>query len=574
MSDPPGAAVPHPLPFRVGLCMFLAFALPFVGANRAAFKNWFSDDDLDNLWMMRDQKRYADLAAGFASPKLADFNFRPTGHVVYKIFSERFGLSFAPWIVLLFAAHLLDCWLVWLIVRRLGAPAAAAALGTFMFGFHMACFSAWWQPMYIFDLLCGVFVRLSLYAYLRGWLIAPLLFFWTAYKAKELAVALPAVLLAYEHLLGGRRWRRVAPYAAIAAVFAVQGVLANAASDNDYTLRYTAGAVAKTFAFYASKIFLIPYAGAILIPLAFLTKDRTARFGLLSIGLFMGPLWFLPGRLYAVYLYVPLIGLAIAASALMRSIGWRLAVIAAVAWTGLHYAELRNARRKALTEGPENRAYVEAAARFMRANPDITSYVYDGGPAAMNVWGVEAAFKYHGDWSRLRLAPANSDAGRRLMEQPPFAVAAWNGRDRKLVTAVRRAEEDSESYIDMASAAPAWQFEEGWHPLEAGFRWTAPVARLRLRRPALAKRFSLTINLGEAQMKAQGGVEVELSIGGQSLGVREFRQPGWHAQSWALPEGPEGETQVELRTLRPLKPANDPRVLGAAVVALGFGERQ
>jgi hypothetical protein len=573
MSDPQEASASHRLKLWQGLCLFLAFALLFLAANRAAYKNWFSDDDLDNLFMTREQVPYSEFARGFFSPKLAEFNFRPTGHVVYKFFSEHAGLSFAPWIVFLHTVHLINCWLIWVVLRRLGAPPVSAAIGTFVFGFHMACFYAWWQPMYIFDVLCGTFLLLSLYAYLRGWLIPSLVFFWTAYKAKELAVALPAVLLAYEHMLGGRRWKRVIPYALIAASFTIQGVLTNAKTDNDYTLRFSSAAVWKTFSFYSSKIFLIPFAGAVLIPLAFIVKDRTVRFGHISIALLMGPLWFLPGRLYSVYLYVPLIGLAIAVSALARPLRWRFALAILIGWTVFHYAELRNARRKALTDGPENRAYVEAVAKFMRANPDLADFVYDGGPA-LNIWGIEAAFKYHGDWTKLRLAPLNSDAGKQLLKEPSVAVVAWNGRDRKLLTSVRRAGQPGESYIDMATAAPAWHFQEGWYPLETGFRWTGPVARITLHRPAAAKAFSLTVNLGEPQFRAQGGVEVELLIDGRSLGVREYSRLGWHAQSWPLPPQPAGPATVELRTRRPLKPANDPRTLGAAVVALGFVERQ
>jgi hypothetical protein len=574
MSETADTGASQRLPFRQGVLLFLAFVFLFAAANRAAIHNWFSDDDLDNLWMTRDQAPYAVIASGFLSPKLAEFNFRPTGHVVYKFFSERFGLSFKPWIAFLFSVHFFNSWLVWLLVRRLGAPPPAAALGSFVFAFHMACFFAWWQPMYIFDVLCCTFLLLSLLAYLRGWLIPSLLCFWTAYKAKELAVALPAVLLLYEFTLGERRWKRILPYAVVSASFTLQGILAKIATDNDYTLRYSPAAIWKTFSFYSSRIFLIPFAGAALIPLAALVKDRTVRFGILSIALLMGPLWFLPGRLFSVYLYVPLIGLAIAVSALARPLRWRFILPLLAAWTVFHYAELRNARRKALTDGPENRAYVEAVAQFLRANPDIWSFVYDNTPPALNPWGVEAAFKYHRDWTRLRLASLNSDAGKRMLSEPSMAVVAWDGRRRKLLTSIRREGQPGESYLEMSASAPAWNFLEGWYSLENGFRWTQPVAAIVLHRPPSANRFSLTVNLGEAQFKAQGGVEVELLIDGKSLGVREFRQPGWHEQSWPLPPAPPGNVRVELRTLRPLTVPSDSRVLGAAVVALGFVERQ
>ena len=72
----------------------------------------------------------------------------------------------------------------------------------------MALFDAVWKPMYVFDVLCATFCLLSVLMWTRRRWILSLLAFWLAYKAKELAVMLPAVLLCYEMWIGTRRWNR------------------------------------------------------------------------------------------------------------------------------------------------------------------------------------------------------------------------------------------------------------------------------------------------------------------------------------------------------------------------------
>ena len=90
------------------------------------------------------------------------------------------------------------------------------------FVFHMALFDAFWKPMFIFDVLCGLFCLLSMLAWRRSgkaWWIASFAAFWMAYKSKEVAVMLPSVLLLYEFTLGERRWRRLLPFLAVSFSF-------------------------------------------------------------------------------------------------------------------------------------------------------------------------------------------------------------------------------------------------------------------------------------------------------------------------------------------------------------------
>jgi hypothetical protein len=352
----------------------------------------------------------------------------------------------------------------------------------------------------------------------------------------------------------------------------VQGILKNAGVDNDYSLRFTPQAVWTTFRFYVSKILLAPWAGLALIPAAWLARDARVRFGLLAIPLMLGPLWFLPGRLFAVYLYLPLTGLALAlAFASERWRPWALPVLFAL-WLPWNYQLLREGRRAALTTGPENREFVEQTGAFARKYPDLPVVLYDGGPAGMNEWGVRGALRWFYRDGAFRMASANSSEAKQLLDSPGIAIIGWDRVRRRLITAVRSADEPDIPYIEMAEGLRVWQFGEGWYPIEGGFRWTGPRAFARLRRPAGAREFEVRLNVGPLQFADQGGVALELFLDGVSQGVQRWDREGWHARRWAI--APSRETsiaQVELRAVRPYRASNgDPRLFGAAVAAFGF----
>jgi hypothetical protein len=548
-----------------GAALFLLLALLFLIANRAAYEGWFMDDDLDNLaWTIYHSP--AQFAAGILSPFFAEFNYRPMGHLVYHWLGTTVGLDYGWYVAVMHALHLLNVWLVWLLARRMGAGARGAGAGALLFAFHMACFDAYWKPMFVFDVVATSFYLLALLAYLspRWWLA--LLPFWLSYKGKELAVTLPAVLLLYEFTLGERRWKRVLPFAAIALSFTAQGMLKNAATDNDYTLRFTPQALWTTLGFYASKILLIPWAGLALIPAAWLVKDPRARFALMAIPLMLGPLWFLPGRLFAVYLYLPLTALAVAlAFASKRWRGWVLPVLFLI-WIPWNYQLLREGRKAALTTGPENRQYVEQLGEFSKKYPELRTFLIDGGPSGMNQWGMVGALRWLYRHPGLQIAAVNSEQAPALLDEPQIAVVGWDRLRRRLITAVRTEQEPDAAYIAMTEGLRIWQFGGGWFPLEGGFRWMGPAASVRLLRPARATVFELRVNPGPKP----GGVE--LWIDGEPHGVRWWDRDGWEPRQWSLkPSGKDSIVNVELRATRTFQPsATDTRTLGAAVAAVGF----
>ncbi len=99
-----------------------------------------------------------------------------------------------------------------MLVRALGAEPLGAAAATLLFAIHMALFKVHWEPMYVFDLVCGTCTLVCLLSYVRGRVILSLAFFWLALKAKEVAIMLPLVLAGYEWWFGGKRWKRLIPF--------------------------------------------------------------------------------------------------------------------------------------------------------------------------------------------------------------------------------------------------------------------------------------------------------------------------------------------------------------------------
>lgn len=538
-------------------------------AHRAAYKGYFSDDDLDNLVQTRTISAEV-FARELVTPLFAVSNFRPSGHLFYRLMGDAAGLRFGPYIAVLHLLHGLNIVLVWLVLRRMGAPPAGRWAGALLFAFHMAVFDALWKPMYIFDVLCGTFTLLTLLLYLKGHWLWALIPFWFGYKSKELIVALPPALLAWEYLAGERRWKRVLPFALIAASFTIQGILNSSRTDNDYTLRFTAAALGKTLPYYGSAMLLVPWLG-LALPLLLVVKDARVRWGVLFLFMVPAPLWFLPGRLFSVYLYVPLIGLAVAFAFLAAR--WKLVWVALffLLWIPGNHLLLRKKRGETLDAAAENRLYVTAAGEFLKARGPFEAVIYDGGPSRMNTWGREAAIRWFDPRPELLICNSGSREVAACFEKSRLAVIGWDQRARRLLPAVRGSGETNESFVDVSKEAPLWVFGDGWHSLEGGYRWTSAEAVARLQRPEGASLFRVRVNASPIQLQDQGEIGIELIIDGKPLGVRKYTKPAWSDQDWPLEPGPAGPVTVTLKAERPYRPSNgDPRVLGAAVVAFGF----
>jgi hypothetical protein len=419
------------LPLLAGV----AIALVFIGLNYKAYDGFFQDDELDNIkWAP--SRPVSTFVRGFLEPRFQVDNFRPAGHLYFALMGGKFGLDFPPYVTPIFVFHLLNALLLYLLMRTLDVKRWSAIAAVAFFTLSATAFDTYWKPMYVFDLLCTTFSLTSilLYAY-RRWVLS-FIAFWLAYKSKELAVMLPAVLVVYEYWFGERKFKVLIPFLLASLNFGIQGVLLNPNKDNDYTLRFTFDALRHTLPFYAKRFLLFPLSGVLLFGLAFV-RDRRIGFGLAAISLLMVPLLFLPGRLFEAYAYLPLAfaSIAIAAAASRFSPVWLW--IALAIWMPFNLRQLRHERRATLEADDQAFAFVDTVEKWVRRNPDVSTFVYDGMPPGFHAWGVTGAWNIVHGQIELQALFAGWPETDKILPTQTVAYGVWDARRKLLAISVR-----------------------------------------------------------------------------------------------------------------------------------------
>ncbi len=546
-----------------------ALIVLFFIANRGAYKGYFQDDDLDNLaWAPHvELQTYIE---GLVSPKFHRSNFRPVGHLFYHA-TERFAhLNFTPYVAGLQIIHLLNAFLLWLLLKRLRFHPLAALASIVFFLFHPATFAAYWQPMYVFDALCATFCLLSLVCWIdRRWVLS-FICFWLAYKAKEVAVMLPVVLAIYEYWLGQRRWKPLIPFFLVSLSFGTQALIENRTSDDAYTLKLDRFVVFRLLEYYGSHVFFWAWFTPLFLLLAFIVRDKRFYFGLLAACLFLLPMLILPDRMFSVYLYVPLIGVAVAlATAVDRKPVIACLLFLAI-WIPGTYLAMRDYRKSALTLAEENRGYVQTIGEFLKTNPGMTEFIQDGHPAAMNIWGASGAIECLENRTDVEIAMIDSPEAQAILKSPSLAILSWDGIFRKLHINRRDPSAPLASYVRINRDLPLWQFGEGWFPRENLLRWSKTSATATLTRPAAAREFETDINAPPPQMDAIHQFQIELLIDGEVSGAHTVSATGWQKLVFPLKPKPEGVVRIEFRISPGFHPDADPRTLGAAFGSFGF----
>lgn len=521
------------------LAFFLAFSVLFFFANRAAYKGYFFSDDLDKLgWptLIPIQDYYREIL----SPKFSPLNFRPIGYLYYRFLGNTFHLYFPPYIAVLQAFHLLNVILVFLLLRRLRFSEFAAGAGALLYMFHAAVIFIYWRPEYIFEVLCSGLCLITMLLYVRGrWLVA-LIPFWLAYKSKEIAVTLPAALLAIEWFLGERKWKRLIPYFLISLSFGLQAVWHNRsiAPEAGYALRFSPAVLWNSVAFYSSAIFFVPFAGLLLLLLPFFVRDRRLYVGLIFMVSLFVPMLVLPSRQESVYWYIPMIGLTMVLAAIaVRTPRWAM-VLFFVFWLPLNYAMLRPERRSLLAVADQHRWYMTGLLQYARRVPPLKAVVFAGTPEYMGSWGVEGG---------IRLAFGNSvDAvwyhsprAQEAMAEIPMAIVDYNPMTHAL-KGMLRTHRELQSYIRFSDVVPEPQFGEGWGGAGADpQRWISSQADVTLYRSAESKQFEIVVS---------GPAEVTVLEDGRSLGSRTLSGPGTQTLRWVLDNAAAGNKKITIQT--------------------------
>jgi hypothetical protein len=412
----------------------MAIGLIFIILNRAAYDGFFQDDELDNItWAPYVGTQ--EFVTSFFTPKFLPTNFRPVGHFYFAVMGRHFGLDFPPYMTPIFIIHLVTGLLLYLLLRKFALRPWIALAGTAFFVWSVGAFDAYWKPMYVFDLLCTAFCLASMLLYAHGRWILSLIAFWFAYKSKELAVMLPAVLLIYEYWFGKRNFRRLIPFLVIALSFGVQGIVLNPNKNNDYTFRFTPHALLATIPFYARRFLYFRFSGLALCLLV-LVRDRRVWFGLGAMLLFLLPLLFLPGRRFEAYLYLPLASATLALTAAASRLHPAWAWVALALWMPWNIHELRIERRAKLAADDEAYSYVESIQAWVAKTPEIDTYVYDGAPVGYHHWGVTAAWNYAHHRLGLRALHVDWPEARQALTTRPVALGSWNPVIQKLTIKV------------------------------------------------------------------------------------------------------------------------------------------
>ena len=549
---------------RLPVVLFLMFAAFFWVANRGAYRGYFQDDDLDNLSYVR-ELGWSDLAVPMAIPQVHRSNFRPVGAAFYHVLYGAFGTQYTPYVISMHLLHLLNVALLWLVLRRLGCGVPAAAAGCLLWGFHMAAFDVFWKPMYVFDLLCGLFCLLSLLLYLKDRWLWSLLMMWLAYRSKEVAIMLPMVLAGYELLLGQKHWKRLIPFFALSLTLGVQALLLNGPARGAYALRFDPESLWTCVVFYAGRVFLIPWAGLAVL-LLLLVRDRRVWFGLLTLVALLTPMLLLPGRLFSPYLYVPLIGRGIVGGALASRFNPGLVVLFFALWLPWNYLQLRQERRVTMANFDDRKLFAQRLDEFSRKNPDVLTFIGDSTP--FNTYGMIGLIKLsHPPNSPIRYTTVYSPDVSDALRHEPLSVMNWDGQRHDLAILLKNRDTPDTNYIRIGADTPIWQLEQGWYEPEGTFRWTQPVATARLWRPRDARRFELVVNVGPEYIQQIRRSHVEVSLNGVVVGAQDFTESGWHTARWDLPTGTPGPAEMTMRTSPELVRS---RTLGIAVVGFGF----
>jgi hypothetical protein len=538
-------------------------------ANRGAYRGYFSDDDLDNLSQGRDAE-LSYYGKMLLNPKFGgDTNFRPAAALYYHWMPRAFSLRFGPYVATIHALHLLNVLLMWLVARSLRTSRMGACAAALLFAFHMGVFQVYWQPMYVFDLVCGTFTLLTILAYVHRQIVLGVILFWLALKSKEVVILLPLVLAAYEFYLGERKWKRLIPFAVITLAVGMEALIFNAHRDNAYSLRLTPSAVWTTAQFYAPKVTLLPTwlalaASMAMIAVGLSVNDRRARFGIVTFLAMLAPSLLLPGRLFGAYIYVALIGLAIAISAVKRP-AWLM--IFFVLWIPWNYRQMRMDRKAELALADERRAWVTSVAGFVRGHPEPTTFVYDGVPAGMAPHGFAGALRaLHPAGTPITVVWADATEARAALTSPDVVIVSWDYPKTTILPRVADA-----PYVLSQHIAPLWQLGDGWIEDGNTFRWIAPHATARLATLPGATQFQLKVIVAPAYIHALGEGFIQVSLNHEHIGTATMQHAGPITYHFSVSAGLKDPVEVEFDVSPPLKDPNGSTMLyGAGIAAFGF----
>ena len=532
---------------------------------------WFSMDDFAWLGLRLSIYTWEDFVSAIFSPK-AQGTIRPLSERLYFLVLERlFGMEALPFRLVAFATQLLNIWLVIRLVERMTGSRAAGAAAALLWivnsalALALSWSSAFNQILWPCFLLAGCNARwLWLTTGSRRARYAEWVFFLLGFGALELQVVYPAIAGALTMLYRRERWKDLIPLFAVAAAYAVfNRWIAVPQTSPVYTLFWDGG-VFTTLATYmrmatgiwrpdftrpgvqwwqaAEWLAGIGFGGA-LVYLVW-RREKIAAFGIVWFLATLAPILPLKNHISDYYLTVPVLGLAMAAGAVVvrRPLWAVLPAAAFVAASGYTARQIVDYNYERAEQGRVLFAGVQQAARLHPGKLILLTSV-----SSEQYWGAmnDNPFRLV-EGLRVHLAPGGDeniekhpDLGDpvKFVLPGPAALASLNAGQAMVyspaggkllnVTALwlelarQRWGEQLSTWVDLGEATMAGHLDKGWHGLERGFRWSAGRAGLRLGPPASARELSVEA-FRPPEQGLRGKVVLTLWLNGAEAGRWEM----------------------------------------------------
>ena len=258
--------------------------------------------------------------------------YRPAGALFYNLCYKAFEIDFSKYHLVTSALHLLNTTIVFLLIRDFTKRSIAAFLGGILFAFHPAAIPAYWKFSSIFDVLCGTLMFLSFLLYVKTnkklsiFFAVSLVSFVFACRTKEMAFALPFLLLLYELCLTSRwNMKKLIPFFAIAFVLGLPKIIAGILTAKGHAYALDFQSLGDNILFYWNTIvqnsqessagWLVAVLAALI---AVLTRNKLLQFGYACFYAALAPVLILATHRQDFFLYVPLFGICVYVAELYR----------------------------------------------------------------------------------------------------------------------------------------------------------------------------------------------------------------------------------------------------------------
>ena len=328
------------LPFAAAAFLLLYF-LAFTW--RGLFV-YFVPDDMMNLYWAYTEPVWR-LVATFLVPFTSAY--RPTGAALYRSVYELAGFTPFAFRIAAYVFLCLNIWLLYALVRRLSGSPFAGLMAALIGAYHHRALDLYDENGTVYDVLCYTFYLATVLAYSRlreapsprRWIVFYLMCT-AALNAKEMALTLPAILLAYEWIYRNRIGSAAFLLSAALAGASLAGKLGAGSklmNNPAYEREITPARFFENSRFFLSDLFYLPTEalanwGVVLVlgtVIAVAIASHRRDLQLLAIWILMTqlPVLFIPRRSFFV-MYLPLAGWAgYLGVLLVRGLDWATRVL-------------------------------------------------------------------------------------------------------------------------------------------------------------------------------------------------------------------------------------------------------